>query len=151
MMESKSNGSNFMSWSIWSNWRSWWCELYHSFQVFKNKKLFVYTGILFILYDPVGRTTGLRSHRLRGPNTVKAVSLPDLPIFIFVKKWSIFFVKPVIDFNNGQVVGSNNSISYVFRILYRNTFFKHQNQLRPMSVLSSTGCANSGYSWFDFS
>ena len=32
--------------------------------------------------------------------------------------------------------------------MYHSNFFKHQNQLSPMSVLSPTGRANSGSSWF---
>ena len=79
-------------------------------------------------------------------------------IYLFSKKlWNFgpkfFMLRPLKNLPNQQVAGSNCSISYVFlyfipeSLRKHNLFFKHQNQLCPMSILNHTGDANSGHSW----
>ena len=63
----------------------------------------------------------------------------------------IFPVYAQINYANRQMTGSSPSVSYVFlyfipkkcQIIY---FFKHENQVRPMSILNHTGGADLSHS-----
>ena len=87
---------------------------------------------------------------------ILAKKLPKIPILarnVGPLMENFFVIRPLYNLPNRQLAGSNRNNSSIFlyvmpKSIAKYTFFKHQNQLRLVSILSNTSGAESGNFWF---